>query len=134
MSLRPGIKPAYKALMTATLLLLVFILPGWSYWTEGIETGPYSFIYPANFGNRINVPDDNPTTKQGVYLGRMLFYEKLLSANNTISCATCHQQQRAFTDGKAFSEGVDHTPAARNAMSLANLLWSRKFFWDGRAE
>ncbi len=123
-----------KAFTVLLLLLMVFILSGWSYWTDGIETGPYSFVYPADFGNRINVPDDNPTTKQGVYLGRMLFYEKLLSANNTISCATCHQQQKAFTDGKALSAGVDGVPTTRSAMSLTNLLWSRKFFWDGRAE
>jgi len=62
-----------------------------------------------------------------------LFYEIRLSATNTISCGNCHEQQKAFTDGKAFSEGADHVPTVRNAMSLANLLWTRKFFWDGRA-
>lgn len=115
------------------LAALMFGLSGWSLLTDTVETGPYKFLYPANFGNRISVPDDNPTTKQGVYLGRMLFYEKRLSANNTISCASCHKQERAFTDDKVFSEGVDHTPTSRNSMSLANLLWTRKFFWDGRS-
>jgi cytochrome c peroxidase len=115
------------------MALLVFVLSGWASLTDITETGPYQFVYPANFGNRISVPDDNPTTKQGVYLGRMLFYEKRLSANNTLSCASCHKQEKAFTDDKAFSEGVDHVLTSRNAMSLTNLLWSRKFFWDGRA-
>ena len=64
-----------KSLVVLVLLLVIVSLSGWSYLTNKIETGPYQFIYPANFGNRINVPDDNPTTKQGVYLGRMLFYE-----------------------------------------------------------
>lgn len=50
-----------------------------------------------------------------------------------MSCASCHKQERAFTDGLAFSIGVDHVPTPRNSMSLANLLWTRKFFWDGRA-
>lgn len=117
------------------LALLSICLSGWSLSsdTDIVETGPYKFIYPANFGDRISIPDDNPTTKQGVYLGRMLFYEKRLSANNTISCASCHKQERAFTDDKPFSEGIDHTLTSRNAMSLTNLLWTRKFFWDGRS-
>jgi cytochrome c peroxidase len=119
-----------KALFIAPLLLI--ILSGWCYLSV-IETGPYQFTYPANFGNRINVPADNPTTRQGVYLGRILFYEPLLSANNKLSCSICHQQDKAFTDGKPFGEGVDHALTARNAMSLTNLLWTRKFFWDGRA-
>jgi cytochrome c peroxidase len=122
-----------KNITIVLLLTAVVLLSGWSYWLKTIETGPYSFVYPANFGNRINVPDDNPTTKQGVYLGRMLFYEKKLSATNVISCSSCHQQAKAFTDGMALSKGIDNVLTSRNSMSLTNLLWSRKFFWDGRA-
>lgn len=95
---------------------------------------PYKLEYPDYFGNRISIPEDNPTTKQGVYLGRMLFYETKLSSSKTISCASCHQQKLAFTDGKAFSLGVDNVPTKRSSMSLANLLWVRNFFWDGRAK
>lgn len=117
------------------LLLLAFslILSAWNYINDVIPTGPYQLIYPANFGNRTNVPDDNPTTKQGVYLGRLLFYEPHLSANNTLSCGNCHKQQLAFTDNRPFSVGVDGVETTRNSMSLTNLLWTRKFFWDGRA-
>ncbi|MBT1710603.1 cytochrome-c peroxidase [Fulvivirgaceae bacterium PWU5] len=95
---------------------------------------PYTLKYPANFGSRFNIPADNPMTQEGVHLGRMLFYEPALSVNNTLSCASCHQQALAFTDGKAFSEGVDGTRTRRNAMSLSNLLWVRSYFWDGRAD
>ena len=123
-----------KTLAVLLLTGMVISLSGWSYLSGGVETGEYVFNYPANFGNRINIPADNPTTKQGVYLGRLLFYEKKLSANNTISCSSCHQQEKAFTDGKALSQGFDHVPTQRNSMSLTNLLWTRKFFWDGRAE
>jgi cytochrome c peroxidase len=97
------------------------------------EATPLKLNYPDYFGNRIMIPEDNPTTEQGVYLGRMLFYETALSANNLISCATCHQQKLAFTDGKRFSTGFDGTLQARNSMALVNLLWVRHFFWDGRA-
>ncbi len=97
-------------------------------------TSPYKLKYPINFGNRIFVPKDNPTTKEGAYLDRLLFFEPLLSANNKISCSSCHEQKRAFTDGKAFSVGVDGTLTSRNSMALINLLWARKLFWDGRTE
>jgi len=94
---------------------------------------PFHLQYPAYFGNRIDTPADNPLTMEGVELGRRLFYETALSANNKFSCASCHRQELAFTDGKTFSEGFDGTLQERNTMSLANLLWVRHFFWDGRA-
>jgi cytochrome c peroxidase len=94
---------------------------------------PYPLSYPGYYGNRINIPADNPLTVEGVALGRRLFYEKRLSANNTVTCGTCHLQRLAFTDGRRFSIGFDGTPTKRNAMSLANSLWVRNFFWDGRA-
>ncbi len=122
-----------KAVSVSVLLIFSLILSAWSYYYDEIPVGSYQFTYPANFGNRINVPDNNPTSKQGVYLGRMLFYEPRLSVNNTLSCANCHKQQLAFTDNRPFSVGVDQVKTTRNSMSLANLLWARKFFWDGRA-
>ncbi|HEV2479648.1 MAG TPA: cytochrome c peroxidase [Puia sp.] len=94
---------------------------------------PYPLSYPSYYGNRIDIPADNPLSVEGVALGRRLFYEKRLSANNTVSCGTCHLQRLAFTDGRRFSVGFDGTPTKRNAMSLANSLWVRNFFWDGRA-
>lgn len=97
------------------------------------ESEAYSLTYPSYFGNRIFLDPNNPLTKQGVELGRMLFYEKALSANNEIACASCHRQELSFTDGRRFSEGVDGKKTARNAMALVNLLWVRDFFWDGRS-
>ena len=126
-------RPLRKDITIVLFVMSIVILSIWTYWFKTIETGPYQFVYPANFGNRINIPEDNPTTKQGVYLGRMLFYEKRLSSTNTISCSSCHQQAKAFTDGTVLSKGVDSVLTSRNSMSLANLLWTRKFFWDGRA-
>ncbi|MCE7038767.1 cytochrome-c peroxidase [Dyadobacter sp. CY312] len=94
---------------------------------------PYPFKFPANFGNRFIIPADNPTTKEGVHLGRMLFYETKLSANNKMSCGTCHEQKLAFSDGRPVSLGVDNSFTKRNSMALVNLLWVRNFFWDGRS-
>ncbi|WP_221452750.1 cytochrome-c peroxidase [Mucilaginibacter sp. FT3.2] len=122
-----------KAGVSLFLLLAVVALSAFTYYQDTVPTGAFQLVYPANFGNRVNTPADNVTTKQGVYLGRLLFYETRLSANNTLSCSSCHQQQKAFTDGRALSPGVDKVLSTRNSMSLVNLLWARKFFWDGRA-
>ncbi|WP_200979638.1 cytochrome-c peroxidase [Echinicola sp. 20G] len=89
--------------------------------------------HPDYFPNDIPMPADNPLTEKGVELGRMLFYEKQLSSDGTLSCGSCHQQSKAFTDGLQFSKGVDGTLGDKNAMSLANLHWTSRFFWDGRA-
>ena len=117
-----------------SLLLLLIVTRSKESSDPVVESGPYEFQHPSNFGNRYVIPADNPTTKEGVHLGRLLFYEKKLSANNTMSCGSCHQQGRAFTDGLAFSPGVNGIPTTRSSMSLANLLWVRQFFWDGRAK
>ncbi len=65
-------------------------------------------------------------------LGRMLFFEPRLSANGKISCATCHDPQREWTDGKPVSEGLG--TVARNAPTLWNVAWQRWYFWDGRKD
>lgn len=95
---------------------------------------PYEFDIPVYFPEyEARIPSDNPTTTAGVELGRMLFYEKKLSGDNSMACATCHQQSKAFTDGKAVSVGIDGIVGTKSAMSIENMLWSNRFFWDGRA-
>lgn len=88
---------------------------------------------PKHFGNHYNIPIHNPMSEEAVSLGRMLFYEKILSRDTTLSCASCHQQKKAFTDGRKFSKGFHGQLSQRSAMSLVNLLWVDSFFWDGRA-
>ena len=81
-----------------------------------------------------NLPTDNPLTIQGVKLGRMLFYEKMLSKDGTQACADCHRQVDAFADTARFSIGVEQLPGKRQAMAIFNMAWhSNEFFWDGRA-
>jgi len=77
---------------------------------------------------------DNKLTKDGIQLGRFLFYDKLLSEDNTLSCASCHNQANAFTDnGKKFSEGTRHLLGDRNSPPTFNLMWYDSMFWDSRA-
>ncbi|MCA9083486.1 MAG: hypothetical protein KDA81_05500 [Planctomycetaceae bacterium] len=82
-----------------------------------------------------NTPPENPITDAGATLGRVLFYDKSLSVNGTVSCASCHQQDKAFTDGQPTSPGFDGRRGKRNSMSLINLRYYRpgRMFWDERA-
>ncbi len=94
----------------------------------------YTINRPQGFPE-MPIPADNPMTVEGIALGRKLFYEKMLSGDNTMSCATCHVQAPfSFTDkGTRFSTGIDGIEGNRNAMAIINLGWGHKFFWDGRA-
>ena len=82
-----------------------------------------------------NTPSDNPITDAGATLGRVLFYDRTLSANGTTSCATCHKQALAFTDDRKLSVGFEGIEVTRNSMSLINARYYRRgrFFWDERA-
>jgi cytochrome c peroxidase len=79
------------------------------------------------------IPADNPLTIDGVELGRFLFYDPILSRDSTISCASCHRQELAFTDGRALAVGIDGRVGKRSSPSLANIGFAnRGLFWDGR--
>jgi cytochrome c peroxidase len=79
-------------------------------------------------------PDGRPPTKEEVELGKLLFFDKRLSINERISCATCHNPDFGFSDGLARSYGAKDDRVHRNAPSLYNLAWAPTFFWDGRAK
>jgi cytochrome c peroxidase len=81
-----------------------------------------------------NTPADNVTTNEGATLGRVLFYDTRLSANNTISCGSCHVQKHAFVDPNRASRGFEGKLTDRHAMNLVNLRYHprARFFWDER--
>lgn len=92
--------------------------------------------YNLDIGNFIapSIAEDNQLTIQGINLGRMLFYEKMLSKDGSMSCASCHRQEHAFTDTAQFSTGVRGELGGRQAMAIFNTAWhDNEFFWDGRA-
>ncbi|HEY1047549.1 MAG TPA: cytochrome c peroxidase [Bacteroidia bacterium] len=94
---------------------------------------PYTLNLPAGFPN-MKIPADNPLTVEGIALGKMLFFDPILSGDNTMSCATCHKQAFGFTDSSnRFSTGIDGLKGNRNSMPLFNLAWSKGFFWDAGA-
>ena len=74
----------------------------------------------------------NPLTEEGFQLGRKLFYDPILSRDNTISCASCHLQATGFTHvDHELSHGIDGKIGTRNSLALMNLAWSENFMWDG---
>lgn len=79
------------------------------------------------------IPADNPLTKEKVELGRLLFFDKRLSQDNTIACASCHAAKFAFTDGKPVSTGIRGQKGGRSAPASFNRVFSSVQFWDGRA-
>ena len=81
-----------------------------------------------------NTPGDNQVTDQGATLGRVLFYDTRLSANNTIACGSCHVQKHAFADPNRFSRGFKGGFTDRHAMNLVNVRYHPRgrFFWDER--
>jgi len=94
---------------------------------------PYRFTMSRTFPVP-DLPRDNPLIVERVSLGEKLFNDKRLSRDGTISCASCHQAEAAFTDRLPVSRGIEGRSGDRNAMPLFNLAWKREFFWDGRAK
>lgn len=94
------------------------------------ENQPYLLQLPDHFPE-IPVPADNPLSVDAVELGRLLFHDTRLSRDGLVSCATCHLQHLAFSDGQALSTGIEGRTGLRNAPSLANVAYAPRLFADG---
>lgn len=150
-----------KSMYSLVLLVIVLICFACSSENENYEpvsasilnlpNEPYDYInlnLPSHFINNVpgqplptsvngidNTPADNPITNDGATLGRVLFYDKKLSANGTISCASCHKQDKGFSDDEVLSIGFDGGTTGRHSMTLINSRYYQRgrFFWDERA-
>ena len=92
----------------------------------------YYFEIPKNFPKPVYDFKNNPITEEGFQLGRKLFYDPILSKDNTISCASCHLQQTGFTHvDHELSHGINGKIGTRNSLTLQNLAWNNHFMWDG---
>lgn len=114
-------------------------LPQTSFNYANINLPAHFTINNPDFGNISgldNTPNNNQISDAGATLGRVLFYDKRLSANDTTACASCHLQENAFTDPAQLSVGFEGGLTGRNSMSLANAAYyeNGRFFWDERAD
>ena len=87
---------------------------------------------PLGLDLYLPVPEDNPLTQQSIEQGRQLFFDRRLSRDGSISCASCHDPARAFSDGRPVAVGVFGRKGRRNSPALVNRVYGRSFFWDGR--
>lgn len=85
---------------------------------------PKGLLYP-------DVPADNQPTKNRIELGRMLFFDPILSRDSSVSCSTCHQTDKFFADNLKVSVGIEGRKGTRNAPSLINVAYQPSMFWDG---
>ncbi len=122
----------YKIVYPALCWVPVIFLSCGSESSEVVED-PYAFTQPTNFPEPTYTFENNPVTKQGFELGKKLFFDPMLSRDNSVSCNNCHQQSRAFADLPLHptSIGVDNKQGIRNAPALANMAFLPEFFWDG---
>jgi cytochrome c peroxidase len=100
------------------------------------ENVDFPIHYPPNVIENDNAPTLNPVTDEGATLGRVLFYDKQMSLNNTTSCASCHDQAQGFSDPNQFSEGFEGGLTGAHSMRLANTNFytGESMFWDKRAD
>lgn len=121
--------------------LLLLMAGAWLFGTSCRETGPEEAVYdPTPYVLEAQgfppptIPSDNALTEAGVLLGRMLFHDPRLSADNSQACADCHLQPDGFGDPRRVSIGIRGDEGTRQAMALHNMAWHRRgFFWDQRA-
>lgn len=116
-----------------SLLQAILVLCAWA--ADGSYL-PATHPYPIRYNDKAmpppNIPADNPMTQEGVWLGRLLFYDPILSGNNKQSCGSCHIQKYNFTDNRIRAIGSRGDTLATNTQPLINLAWHNYYFWDGR--
>ncbi len=115
-------------LLTSLVAVTVVAVPGQSQDARESELPQI----PLGLDLYMPIPEDNPVTPQKVALGRRLFFDPILSRDHTLSCASCHDPRRAFTDGRAVSVGVFGRKGTRSVPTLINRAYGDFFFWDGR--
>lgn len=117
---------SYLGISVVVISFFAFILPI----NEKGSLEEYELLIPEGFPNPV-FPADNALTKERVELGRMLFYDPVLSLDSTISCASCHHQELAFADNNSISPGVNGELAVRNAPTLTNVAYNPTLLFDG---
>ena len=117
-------------------VLLLFVTTGMIQAEPSPGSGqtPFQLTLPLGLEkDSLVIPEDNPLTKDKVELGKLLFFDTRLSANDTIACASCHMPSLAFTDGQPVSTGIHGQKGGRSAPTAINRVFSSAQFWDGRA-
>lgn len=127
-----------KGLFALILVFVVAVVGLWVYRARkprpaALPSGtPIEIAAPLGLPS-VPIPADNPPTVETIALGRRLFYDPMLSVDNTIACASCHSPEAGFADPRRFSVGVSGKVGGRNAPIVFNAAYNSTQFWDGRA-
>ncbi len=103
---------------------------------EQIQDEPLTVTVPAGLEklqNKVNIPVSNPLTKGKYELGRQLYFDPRVSLDGTVSCATCHNPDKGWTDQMPVSIGIAGQTGSRSAPTVLNTVYGKTMFWDGRA-
>jgi len=122
--------------MLKTVVYIILLVGFWTMISCSVSTTDttdpaYSLAVPSHFP-RPTIPSTNPLTVNKIQLGRMLFYDKRISEDLQIACASCHKQEFAFGSNKKLDTKVHGASTVRNSSVLFNLAFTNNFFWDGR--
>ena len=118
--------PKNTPLLSKTLLFLLVLFAVLTSSNSKVNQIEIPFGFP-----KIIVPEDNPLSEAKIELGKKLFFEKLLSRDSSISCATCHNPKYAFTDGLEKAKGIKDREVSRNTPTLTNIAYNTSFLRDG---
>lgn len=114
------------------LYCLVLLFLGLSF--GGREDSPFHFHVPLGLDEYVPVPEDNLLTGGKIELGKQLFFDKRLSRDSTIACASCHLPERVFANETRVAVGIKGQHGTRNVPSILNRAYGNSHFWDGRAK
>ncbi len=127
----PGVSRGLAAVILAVFSSVLAAAPCFPACQQGILAGEGPS--PALGVPPVPVPADNPMSSAKVELGRFLFFDGRLSRDGTVSCATCHKPELAFTDSRPVAVGVGGRKGVRNTPTVLNTAYNLSQFWDGRA-
>ena len=140
--------PVKRSSLSLLILIVVVAIVGAIWWTRREASPPVATAPPAPTVRPVAavieikaplglppvpVPADNPPTAETIALGRRLYYDPILSVDNTVSCASCHGPDKGFAHGKNVSDGVQGKLGDRNSPTVLNAAYYKVQFWDGRA-
>lgn len=134
---KPGIRSSPQARRAQAPSQVPNVIPAPSIGDAGSTATPFDIVQLAALRpvfRRPSAPPPSSASRDEIALGERLFFEPKLSANHKMSCATCHEPDRASTDGRVTARGDKGQPLARNTPPLWNLAWQKRFYWDARVE
>jgi cytochrome c peroxidase len=123
-------RPCPRRLAASLVTALLLVLPATPVLSDD---APQEFVVPKGLA-KLRWPADNLSDPRKIELGRQLYFDPRLSADNSVACATCHNPQHGWSDGRATSVGVGGQVGGRNAPTVLNTAYGRFQFWDGRAK